>query len=408
MTWVLLAALWLGLGGTAAQNGSSAGNATCLACHGQAGATSPSGQSVYVDPSHFADSVHASLPCTACHGSIAGYPHPAKMEAVNCGTCHGAEAGDIAASVHAKINAAQAGPAGRAPSPLDMVPCLGCHGDPHAIVPVANAGSPVYPLNIPRTCGACHGNPALAKKYGFPDVYAMYMDSIHGFALTKDGLLVAASCSSCHGTHKILSHTDPQSRTYRANIPNTCGGCHAGPLAQYLAGIHGRQKEAGNALAPVCTSCHTAHQVVQVARASWQKQTSATCGSCHQNRYATYLDTFHAQVSAIGYVEAAHCWNCHGNHDILPPSDPKSSVNPANLLHTCQQCHPDANASFIRYQPHADPHNRLAYPHLWFTKQLMNLLLIAVLGFFFLHTILWFLRSMFDRLGRAARGEGKP
>ena len=60
--------------------------------------------------------------------------------------------------------------------------------------------STVYPLNIPKTCGGCHGDPAMAKKFHLPNVYALYIDSIHGFALGKEGLLVAANCTSCHGS----------------------------------------------------------------------------------------------------------------------------------------------------------------------------------------------------------------
>ena len=40
-----------------------------------------------------------------------------------------------------------------------------------------------------------------------------------GFALTKDGLLVAANCSSCHGSHKILHSKDPKSRPTTPTSP---------------------------------------------------------------------------------------------------------------------------------------------------------------------------------------------
>ncbi len=384
MFWSLIAFFLFTVGGAAPQN------ATCLACHSQPGMTNSSGASVTINADHFQKSVHGSLSCTDCHTSINGFPHPAKVQPVECGACHTSEGSGVTESVHAKVGA---------------VACLDCHGNPHAIVPVASPQSPVYPLNVPRTCGRCHGNPEVAKKYGFPNVYAMYMDSIHGFAVTQDGLLVAATCSSCHGTHKILSHTNPQSSTYRTNIPDTCGKCHAGPKSEYLAGIHGKQMLAGNGEAPVCTNCHTAHQIVRVARASWQMRTSQTCGTCHKEKFATYLDTFHAQVSALGYIEVAHCWNCHGNHDILPASNPKSSVNPANLMHTCRQCHPDANVGFISYQPHANPHDPRRYPGLWFTTQFMKLLLLGVLSFFGLHTILWFVRSAIHHAqGESERG----
>jgi hypothetical protein len=388
MRWPLAALFFLVVALPAAL---AQGNADCLTCHGQQDLQDQAGHSVFVNGVKQKASVHGSLTCTQCHTDIKGYPHPDHPAAVNCGSCHTAEATDIAQSVHANA------------SPHT---CLACHGDPHGIVPVSDPQSPVYALNIPKTCGSCHGNPALAKKFGLMNVYSLYVDSIHGFALTKSGLLVAASCSSCHGTHKILSHSNPASLTYRTNIPATCGTCHVGPETAYLAGVHGKAMEAGNSKAPVCIDCHTAHQIAQVQTVSWQMKESATCGNCHQARFATYLDTFHAQVSALGYVETAHCWNCHREHDILPRSDPQSTVAPGNLVATCGQCHSQVTASFVTYHPHADPHVRKSFPALYFSAVFMNLLLLGVFGFFGLHTILWFIRSVFDRRKGSAEVEG--
>jgi hypothetical protein len=388
MRWTLAAIFFFGFAVPAVR---AQQNAECLACHNQNSLQDQAGHSVYVDGEKQKASVHGSLRCINCHTDIKGYPHPEHPAAVNCGTCHGSEAGEVAASIHVQASAQ---------------PCLGCHGDPHAIVAVKDPQSPVFALNIPKTCGSCHGNPELAKKFGLLNVYSLYMDSIHGFALTKDGLLVAASCSSCHGAHKILSHTSPQSKTFRANVPATCGSCHAAPEANYFAGIHGRELRAGNSKAPVCNDCHIAHQVTNVQSVSFQMTEPATCGNCHQKQFATYLDTFHAQVSALGYVGTAHCWNCHQEHAILPPSDPKSSVAPGNLVATCGQCHTGATLSFVSYHPHADPHDRKSDPALFFAAQFMNLLLLGVLGFFGLHTILWFVRSVFDRRKGGAPAEG--
>ena len=94
--------------------------------------------------------------------------------------------------------------------------------------PKTDPRSAVYPLNVPRTCGTCHGNERRwPRSTACPASIRNYMDSIHGFALSKEGLLVAANCQSCHGSHHILSHNNPQSPTYKANIPKTCGTCHA-------------------------------------------------------------------------------------------------------------------------------------------------------------------------------------
>lgn len=352
-----------------------AANADCLSCHDEKAGS-------------FSASVHTSLSCTGCHTDIHAYPHPEKVAKVKCETCHSDAVSGVATSVHAKVSAQ---------------PCKGCHGDAHAILPASNSKSSIYPSNLPRTCGTCHGDAKFAKQHNISEVYSLYMDSIHGFALTKDGLLVAASCSSCHGSHKILSNRDPNSRTNRANIAQTCGTCHAGPQRDYMAGIHGQLADMGDSAAPVCTSCHTAHQIADVRAASWQMKTTATCGQCHKDQAETYHDTFHAQVSALGYVATAHCWDCHGEHAILPASDPKSQVAKANLQTTCGKCHSGVTASFITYQPHADRHNAKEFPALYVASIFMNWLLASVLGFFALHTLLWLNRGLAER---RAKGKG--
>lgn len=344
----------------------AASDTQCLSCHDEKNAP-------------FHGSVHSSLGCTGCHTDIKDFPHPDKVAKVDCASCHSGAATALATSVHAKVSGQQA--------------CQTCHGDAHAIVSAKDPKSPVYATNLPRTCGACHGDKNFAKKHGLPEVYSQYMDSIHGFALTKDGLLVAATCSSCHGAHDILAPGDPKSRTSRANIPNTCGTCHQGIDQQYFAGVHGKALQAGNSQAPVCSDCHTAHQIGNVRDVAFQMKTSATCGNCHQQRYGTYHDSLHAQVSALGYVETAHCWDCHKAHDILPASSAKSTVAKANLVQTCGQCHKDANASFVTYSPHADSHNGHQFPMLHLSWIFMNLLLSGMLGFFALHSVLWFIRS---------------
>ncbi|HVC89034.1 MAG TPA: cytochrome c3 family protein [Acidobacteriaceae bacterium] len=369
----------------------AANNADCLACHADKTLQNAAGKSVAVDGDTFHASVHSGLSCTDCHSSVKGFPHPDHPAAVQCTTCHADQTKGLEGSVHAA-----ASPGG----------CLSCHGSPHAIFPKDDARSAVYPLNIPRTCGTCHGSERLAKKYGLQNVYSVYMDSIHGYAVSKEGLLVAANCMSCHGSHHILSHKNPKSPTYKANIPATCGTCHGGVNDEYLGGVHGKAVASGNMKAPVCTDCHTAHAILQPTLATFRMQSTPICGSCHQGRFATYGDTFHSQLGLLGgYVQTARCWDCHGAHEILPASDPRSPVAPGNLIKTCGKCHADANASFVQYQPHANPRNRRLNPALYYIRLFMNLLLWSVLGFFALHTLLWFIRSKReqDRNGHAGR-----
>jgi predicted CXXCH cytochrome family protein len=366
-------------------------DADCLSCHSDTTMQDANGKNIGVDANKFHAGVHGALKCSDCHKDIHDYPHPDHPAKVQCESCHADEATALAGSVH---------------SNKSEHPCTSCHGNAHEIVTKTDPKSTVYPLNIPKTCGACHGNPDMAKKYHLPNVYSLYLDSIHGFALGKEGLLVAANCTSCHGSHKILPHTDPQSSTYRANISATCGSCHVGINEQYQRGVHGMAVAAGNQNAPVCTDCHTAHGIIEPTSSDFRMQSTPICGSCHRDKFSTYRDTFHSQLGLLGgYVETARCWDCHQAHDVRPASDPSSPIAPAHLVQTCGRCHAGANASFVQYQPHANARNRRLNPALFYIRLFMNLLLTSVLTFFTLHTLLWLVRSRFKGNGKTPGGK---
>jgi len=197
-----------------------------------------------------------------------------------------------------------------------------------------------------------------------------YLKSVHAEQILK-GNLKAATCSNCHGAHDLLRPDNPQSKVYRTNIPKTCGACHPVPLKNYTQGIHGRAMENGVLHAPVCTSCHGEHDIEapsqQQSTVSKRAQVRATCTRCHDNerimslygivtaREASYMDSFHGLFSATGSNVVASCADCHRAHNILPPSDPASSVNKANLPHTCAKCHPNAGPNFAKGPVHIIP-----------------------------------------------------
>src|SRR5579875_2056349 len=123
----------------------------CLACHGDPSMQDASGKTIGVSADKFHASIHGSLQCQDCHTNVKGYPHPANAATVDCSRCHTEPAAGVSGSVHAKAS---------------EHPCISCHGDPHSIVARSDPKSPVYPLNIPKTCGSCHGNEAMAKNFG--------------------------------------------------------------------------------------------------------------------------------------------------------------------------------------------------------------------------------------------------
>ena len=160
-------------------------------------------------------------------------------------------------------------------------------------------------------------------------------------------------------------------------MPATCGKCHVGIKQHYDESIHGTALAAGNAKAPVCADCHTAHSIQRVETDAWRLSITNECGTCHAESLRTYRDTFHGQVTSLGFVRVAACADCHGSHDIQKRTDPRSRVSQAHLVETCRQCHAGANANFVRYDPHADKHDRARNPVLYYAAKFMDFLLIA-------------------------------
>ena len=370
-------------------------NADCLACHGDDSAVRADGRPVVVKPDKFEASIHGSLGCVDCHqdlAALAEFPHPERLAKVDCATCHGDTVEKYKASVHA---------AARAQGTTVAATCVDCHGT-HDILPKSDPQSRTYHLNLAATCEKCHANADVIKKGGIPsDVTRAFEDSIHGRALSKAGLMVAPTCSDCHGAHDIRKKTDPASRVALVRVPATCGACHEGIANKFNAGVHGQMLAKGNLKAPACQTCHTPHSIQRAESTEWQLKVIGQCGTCHSDRIATFRDTFHGQVTSLGSRAVAGCADCHGPHEILPSSDPRSMTAPANLVATCSKCHAHASANFVKYDPHADKHSRTRSPLLYYTAQFMSLLLLGVFSFFGVHTTLWFTREV--RLRRERR-----
>jgi hypothetical protein len=379
-------------------------NDDCLTCHEDPSAKRANGSPVAVDGATFASSVHgaAGASCVDCHQDLAktaDFPHPEKLTPVDCSSCHASEVADYEKSVHA---------AERGKSKASKAAwCTDCHGI-HDIRSAKDPASRTNHFNLPTTCLKCHGNLAVVPSAGGPPVNqpALFHDSIHGRALEKSGLKFAPNCSNCHGAHAIRNpKTDSESAVFRTRIPATCGTCHEKILAEYGDSIHGTQLAKGNVKVPVCSDCHTAHAITESSDAR-RLAILHQCGGCHEKSLATYRDTYHGQVSALGFSRIATCADCHTAHNIHPAGDPRSSVAPPHRLGTCQKCHPGATANFSRYDPHANTHDKGRNRLLWATALFMRILLAGVFAFFGIHTVLWFPRSVKARADANRRDRG--
>ena len=369
-------------------------NETCLSCHGTEGFAGPNQQPLYVAPEAFAGSVHESLTCQTCHADATSVPHeatPAKVKLDACAMCHGDQVDAYKKGIHGRANG---------DGVVEAPTCTNCHGSIHSILPHTNDKSAAHWSNLAKTCAHCHANVELAQKFHIPVVRPVeaYLQGVHARAVAEGRR--AAVCSDCHRSHDILPASSPESSIYRDNVPKTCGNCHKAILVKYGESVHGQALKHGVRDAPVCTTCHGEHEILAptspespVFAANLTKQ---TCGRCHGDlrldrkyglsagKVAAFEDSFHGLALSAGRVSVANCASCHGVHDILPSSNPKSSINPANLPKTCGKCHPGAGTRFAIGSVHGGPSALSTILQYWIGT-IYFWLIVLVIGFMAFH-----------------------
>jgi predicted CXXCH cytochrome family protein len=183
--------------------------------------------------------------------------------------------------------------------------CVSCHEE-------ADVECDEHPFPMSSVdCGNCHD-----------DVAEVYANSLHGQAVANNDPF-APYCSSCHGKHDILPPTDKRSRTYILNIPFMCGSCH----------------QEGSAMTKT-------HDIPK------------------HNILEHYSMSIHGEgLLRKGLTVTAVCSSCHTNHNVLPHTDPNSTISRQNVVKTCMKCHAnieDAHVKIVRgelweKEPHKVP-----------------------------------------------------
>jgi hypothetical protein len=363
----------------------------CLKCHDNPNiVASDDGRSLFINYAELKESRHTNMACSQCHTEV-NVSHTRPCESiknkVDCSSCHAEIGSEYAISMHGTL-VAKADP--NAPT------CKDCHGN-HGILGRKDPKSQTFAINIPNLCGKCHreGEKAAVKYTGSEkNIVNNYTESIHGKGLLKSGLTVTATCTDCHTAHKELPHTNPESSINRNNISNTCGTCHHGIEEQFENSVHSPRVTETDKQLPVCYDCHSAHEIKRADSEGFKLEIMSQCGRCHEQIAETYFDTYHGKVSQLGYTKTAKCYDCHGSHDILPVTNPKSRLSRQNVVETCKTCHPSANRQFAGYLTHATHHDPVKYPILFWVFWGMTGLLLGTFIIAGLHTLLWLPRSL--------------
>lgn len=271
--------------------------------------------------------------------------------------------------------------------------CTSCHRD---VIDLGKHKTGVY---VPRKveCGLCHEKEA-----------EQFKRSVH-FLKAK------FACSACHSDVHYVEPWDKE----KVRIVDKCTQCHA--RKDYVESGHDKAILRGNNDAASCADCHGLHdtKVFHTAGKEYPVEARAfytrVCYRCHSDKVLmkrnnlttiaveTYEQTTHAKIQKLGYP-AAGCADCHAFHNILPKSDPKSTVNQKNLVKICGNCHKNPSNNFVKYIAHPNLRDRERYPLLFWTRVFMVSLLVVVLLFYWIHTFLWWRKAYWEKQRRLRNG----
>ena len=230
--------------------------------------------------------------------------------------------------------------------------CQDCHGgDPTKLdFDLAKAPETGF-IGVPNKkqivdkCGGCHASVETMNFYGIrTDQLARYQTSVHGKKLLIEGDNRVAACADCHGSHKILPISDPNSQVYPLNVPKTCNQCHGDQALMdqyqlpsdifkiYQNSVHGKALfEKKDLSAATCASCHGSHGAMPPG----VKHISEACGKCHINEKKFFLESVHAPLAQEG--KFSECISCHGNHGV-------KHATKTLYFETCGNCHKESAA----------------------------------------------------------------
>lgn len=285
--------------------------------------------------------------------------------------------------------------------------CLGCHDD---VVSAAEYGKSVHGQNA---CTSCHVEVTSLDAHTSGELMPSAPKCVR--CHTKESkehfssvhMLNDITCADCHDD--IHSHT--YWKGDKTKVIEKCTSCHDNH-EDYKESIHGKAVMAGNKDSAACNDCHNLHKIEAVSEPDGHVNRefhTRVCLKCHADKekmdrngvfdvaVKTYMESYHGKNYQLGFPDkVAGCADCHGAHNVLPAEDPKSSVNPANLVTTCAQCHADATELFTKFYAHGDMTDREHYPIMYWTYFAMTGLLIGTFAVFWIHTLLWMVRGFIE------------
>lgn len=234
------------------------------------------------------------------------------------------------------------------------------------------------------------------------------------------------TCVECHGTMMTADRQHPDEKradflkrsATRTYDYDRCRKCHERSFKRYQAGGHAkaRQEEKNKPqvaktdslekrTAPTCGACHASHYVRSgQSRVDVGRRMMDVCGGCHPAHTESYRDNIHGRTGVdLGNPKAAFCTDCHGAHTV------DSLKKQETALTVCRRCHHEAETKFTDIVIHASlasmasvsgadaPKKRSV---VWIDRVRWAAIagVALSLAFFVVHSFLWLLREIHEKL----------
>ena len=207
--------------------------------------------------------------------------------------------------------------------------------------------------NPDAKCVKCHSR-GLKKKLEDGETLSLKVD-VDAFSTSVHQVI---GCTGCHRDVAKGKHPSREpiasARAYSLKHNQTCSQCHAAKSRDYQDSIHAQLVEAGSDDAPLCSNCHSAHAIQP--QQTYQPSSGEPCSSCHSDIFTAYEGSVHGYAYIQGDwfrgagVRAPICSDCHSAHDI------SAVASVGFLVDTCMSCHDEARAAHEQWLPNAPMH----------------------------------------------------
>lgn len=272
----------------------------CLSCHAYEGLSFIDEQGVLrsatIDSSHYASSLHGSVPCKDCHREVINYPHKVGNTEVDCSeSCHVEEPSEGVKYTHDPIH-------------KEMDKSVHSGGWYKGLT----GGNRLEEIETEQdpSCRRCHSN-------------TLYIPEAQLAKFKEDFDHAETECGNCH-----------QGKAWM--------GQFGGHILRRLIGRRWNNQENNQ----MCIDCHGDHEKMRDVK---QEDPETLEEHPPSDRFVystdTYAKTLHGRLIADDSAYGASCIDCHAplawKHDIRSYTDSESASHPDNLPETCGQsdCH---------------------------------------------------------------------